>query len=118
MSDDAASSQPVMASQAGRGANMINQINKNDASFGILGNAIAMSALVSLPVSLLASLSGTFLLTLPELVTPLKGHSLSPRSCDGHSLSPRSVCMCACAEYFLRRGETSAVSPDRVITPT
>ena len=105
MSDDAASSLPVMASQAGRGANMINQINKNDASFGILGNAIAMSALVSLPVSLLASLSGTFLLTLPELVTPLKaralfisaqlsrgtlylrtavkGHSLSLQSCDG-----------------------------------
>ena len=76
MSDDAASSLPVMASQAGRGANMINQINKNDASFGILGNAIAMSALVSLPVSLLASLSGTFLLTLPELVTPLKARAL------------------------------------------
>ena len=27
-----------------------------------------------------ASLSGTFLQTLPDLVTPLKGHSLSPRS--------------------------------------
>ena len=31
--------------------------------------------------TLRASLSGTFLQTLPELVTPLKGHSLSPRSC-------------------------------------
>ena len=28
-----------------------------------------------------ASLSGTVLQTLPELVAPLKGHSLSPRSC-------------------------------------
>ena len=28
-----------------------------------------------------ASLSGNFLQTLPGLVTPLKGHSLSPRSC-------------------------------------
>ena len=31
--------------------------------------------------TLRASLSGTFLQILPELVTPLKGHSLSPRSC-------------------------------------
>ena len=31
--------------------------------------------------TLWASLSGTFLQTLPDLVTPLKGHSLSPRSC-------------------------------------
>ena len=31
--------------------------------------------------TLRASLSGTFLHTLPDLVTPLKGHSLSPRSC-------------------------------------
>ena len=31
--------------------------------------------------TLRASLSGTFLQTLPDLVTPLKGHSLSPRSC-------------------------------------
>ena len=31
--------------------------------------------------TLLASLSGTFLQTLPDLVTSLKGHSLSPRSC-------------------------------------
>ena len=31
-------------------------------------------------ITLRASLSGTFLQTLPDLVTPLKGHSLSPRS--------------------------------------
>ena len=31
--------------------------------------------------TLRTSLSGTFLQTLPDLVTPLKGHSLSPRSC-------------------------------------
>ena len=31
--------------------------------------------------TLRASLSGTFLHTLPDSVTPLKGHSLSPRSC-------------------------------------
>ena len=30
--------------------------------------------------TLRSSLSGTFLQTLPGLVTPLKGHSLSPRS--------------------------------------
>ena len=32
-------------------------------------------------ITLRASLSGTFLQTLLDLVTPLKGHSLSPRSC-------------------------------------
>ena len=32
------------------------------------------------PYTLRASLSGTFLQTLPDLCTPLKGHSLSPRS--------------------------------------
>ena len=31
--------------------------------------------------TLRASLFGTFLLTLPDLVMPLKGHSLSTRSC-------------------------------------
>ena len=31
--------------------------------------------------TLRAPLSGTFLQTLPDLVTPLKRHSLSPRSC-------------------------------------
>ena len=33
------------------------------------------------PLTLRESLSGTFLQTLPDLVTPLKGHSLPPRSC-------------------------------------
>ena len=35
-----------------------------------------------------ASLSGTFLQTLPDLVTPLKGHSLSPRSCPATWSAP------------------------------
>ena len=43
----------------------------------------AVSALrkVWVLITLRAPLSGTFLQTLPDLVTPLKGHSLSPRSC-------------------------------------
>ena len=39
-------------------------------------------------VTLRASLSGTFLQTLPDLVTPLKGHSLSPRSCPATRSAP------------------------------
>ena len=35
-----------------------------------------------------ASLSGTFLQTLPDLVTPLKGHSLSPCSCPPTRSAP------------------------------
>ena len=35
-----------------------------------------------------ASLSGTFLQTLPDLFTPLKGHSLSPRSCPATWSAP------------------------------
>ena len=42
---------------------------------------LAMALHVTLLLTLRASLSGTFLETLPDLVTPLKGHSLSPRSC-------------------------------------
>ena len=38
--------------------------------------------------TLRASLSGTFLQTLPDLVTPLKGHSLSPRSCPQTRSAP------------------------------
>ena len=34
------------------------------------------------------SLSGTFLQTLPDLVTPLKGHSLSPRNCPATRSAP------------------------------
>ena len=41
-----------------------------------------------LPPTLRASLSGTFLQTLPDLVTPLKGHSLSPRSCPATRSAP------------------------------
>ena len=39
-------------------------------------------------VTLRASLSGTFLQTLPDLVRPLKGHSLSPRSCPATRSAP------------------------------
>ena len=39
-------------------------------------------------ITLRASLSGTFLQTLPDLVTPLKGHSLSPRSCPATRSAP------------------------------
>ena len=38
--------------------------------------------------TLRASLSGTFLQTLPDLVTPLKGPSLSPRSCPPTRSAP------------------------------
>ena len=38
--------------------------------------------------TLRASLSGTFLQTLPDLVTPLKGHSLSPCSCPPTRSAP------------------------------
>ena len=38
-----------------------------------------------------ASLSGTFLQTPPELVTPLKGHSSSPRSCPPTQWSAPSI---------------------------
>ena len=39
-----------------------------------------------------ASLSGTFLQTLPDLVPPLKGHSLSPRSCPPTRSAPSERC--------------------------
>ena len=45
-------------------------------------------SVVMLPVTLRTSLSGTFLQTLPDLVTPLKGHSLSPRSCPPTRSAP------------------------------
>ena len=38
--------------------------------------------------TLRASLSGTFLQTLPDLVTPLKGHSLSPGICPATRSAP------------------------------
>ena len=47
------------------------------------------SSSLSLPTTLRASLSGTSLQTLPELVTPLKGSwSLSPRSCPPTRSTP------------------------------
>ena len=50
----------------------------------------AVSALrkVWVLITLRASLSGTFLQTLPDLVTPLKGHSLSLRSCPPTQSAP------------------------------
>ena len=44
--------------------------------------------MVEVVATLRASLSGTFLQTLPDLVTPLKGHSLSPRSCPPTRSAP------------------------------
>ena len=40
-----------------------------------------LACVITSPPTLRASLSSTFLLTLPDLVTPLKRHSLSPRRC-------------------------------------
>ena len=45
-------------------------------------------SLVKRSATLRASLFGTFLQTLPDLVTPLKGHSLSPRSCPATRSAP------------------------------
>ena len=42
-------------------------------------------------ITLRASLSGTFLQTLPDLITPLKGHSLSPRSCPATQSAPSEM---------------------------
>ena len=56
----------------------------------ILGGVIfCVLRFVTLGPTLRASLSGTFLQTLPDLVTPLKGHSLSPRgSCPATRSAP------------------------------
>ena len=43
-------------------------------------DSVAAGVLI-LNTTLRAPLSGTFLQTLPDLVTPMIGHSLSPRSC-------------------------------------
>ena len=48
------------------------------------------SFLLTVCATLRAPLSGTFLQTLPDLVTPLKGHSLSPRSCPATRSAPSS----------------------------
>ena len=50
----------------------------------------AVSALqkVRVLITLRAPLSGTFIQTLPDLVTPLKGHSLTPRSCPPTRSAP------------------------------
>ena len=46
------------------------------------------NVLVCARATLRAPLSGTFLQTLPDLVTPLKGHSLSSRSCPPTRTAP------------------------------
>ena len=43
---------------------------------------------VTVACTLRASLSATLLQTVPDLVTPLKGHSLSPRSCPATRSAP------------------------------
>ena len=67
-------------------------------SWAYLGSAMLKPAksligaeIIGVPVSITprASHSGTYLQTLPELATALKGHSLSPRSCPP-MLSPPS----------------------------
>ena len=55
--------------------------------FGSLCRPCRTGGLMVMP-TLRASLSGTFLQTLPDLVTPLKGHSLSPRSCPATRSAP------------------------------
>ena len=53
--------------------------------------------------SLRASHSGTFLQTLPEMATPLKGHSLSPRGCPPTLSAPSEK------EWILTRLEEHGV---------
>ena len=48
----------------------------------------AFSVAETIRHTLRASLSGTFLQTLPDLVKPLKGHSWSPRSCPPTRSAP------------------------------
>ena len=52
----------------------------------VLGRYDASTVLLA--PTLRASLSGTFLQTLPDLVSPLKGHCLSPRSCPATRSAP------------------------------
>ena len=61
---------------------MGNQLFNNSYSSYLLFFILSLTCLVcTARATLRASLSGTFLQTLPDLVTPLKGHSLSPHSC-------------------------------------
>ena len=54
---------------------------------------------VNFQCTLQASLSGTFLQTLPELVTPLKGHSLSSRSCPPVPSDNKKDVLNQCLEF-------------------
>ena len=51
----------------------------------------SVSLCVRVCVTLWTSLSGTFLQTLPDLVTPLKGHSLSLLSCPPMRSAPSKM---------------------------
>ena len=53
-----------------------------------LSICLSVCLTVCLTVTLRASLSGTFLQTLPDLVMPLKGHSLSLHSCPATRSAP------------------------------
>ena len=58
-------------------------------------------------LTLRASLSGTFLQTLRDLVTPLKGRSSSPRSCPATRLAPSEYdCRSNLAPKHARKHET------------
>ena len=56
--------------------------------FSVRASDTGATAIVIPWLSLRASLSGTFLQTLPDLVTPLNGHSLSSRSCPPTRSAP------------------------------
>ena len=55
---------------------------------GVWGVGVWGGRSMGVYITLRASLSCTFLQTLPDLVTPLKGHSLSPRSCPATRSAP------------------------------
>ena len=58
-----------------------------DVLFAVYWSERTDGLLIGTP-TLRAPLSGTFLQTLPDLVTPLKGHSVSPRSCPATRSAP------------------------------
>ena len=64
------------------------EMKRREAELGSHGWMDCLAAELNLSSTLRASLSGTFLQTLPDLVTPLKGHSLSPSSCPPTRSAP------------------------------
>ena len=73
---------------------LCNQAQRERSSFGMFlcyavkGWVQTLTTLCCTICTLQASLSGTLLQTLPDLVTPLKGHPLSPRSCPPTRSAP------------------------------